>query len=106
MINASFVEKRIHPKRTTVIALPGKLFTKDSSQEILCRPIDASYAGFSIFSEYEIDPPEVLVLHVAGGKIDFEIVYGIESPGKEIGYRYGLKCLDPNVDVEKILLAK
>ena len=82
-------------------SLPGALI--DAEQRILqCRPLDLSWEGLAIVSHTLLTVGARLQLRTHKDTITLEVLWQKSDFGKRSLYRYGLKVVDPSVDLEMI----
>ena len=95
------VEKRRHQRRMLTTLLPGTLL--DSEQRVLqCKPVDISPDGLSILSGIMLPLGSSLSLNTHNAVIHFEVMWQKPDFGKKKLFRYGLKTVDPDVDLEAV----
>lgn len=93
-------EQRQSPRILTK-SLPGALV--DSEQRVLqCRPLDLSPEGLAIVSHTLLKVGARIMLKTHKDSITLEVLWQKSDFGKRSLYRYGLKVVDPAVDLEAI----
>ena len=97
-----FAESRRAKRRRIIGFMPGQLYLAISRERVVCRPLDVSVSGIAIFTEDELPPEEMFVLQIMEHQIMLKKVYVRENPGDAVGYRYGLRVIDSEVDLERL----
>lgn len=93
-------EQRRTPRLLTK-SLPGALI--DSDQRILqCRPLDLSDEGLAIVSHTLLPVGSLVTLKTHKDSITLEVLWQKSDFGKRLLYRYGLRVVDPHVDLETV----
>ncbi len=94
-------EQRRSPRRVLTKLLPGPLIGAD--QKVLqCRPIDLSSEGLSILSEAQLSIGTGLTLKTHNQSIELQVMWQRPDFGKQGLIRYGLRAIDPNLDLEML----
>jgi|GEM_PF-881973 len=103
LANLKFKERRVRDRREPTGLMPGKMIRVRQERAISCRPIDISSGGMGILVAEDLMSSEILTLNLADGRqIPFKIVWKREDFGKLDLFRYGLECMDPDINILEI----
>lgn len=92
-------EQRRSPRRVLTKLLPGPLL--DHEQKVLhCRPIDLSQEGLSVLTEVQLSVGTQLTLKTHNQTVTLEVMWQRPDFGKQGLSRYGLRAIDPTIDLE------
>lgn len=101
MGNPALDEQRRSTRRVLTKLLPGPLL--DQEQKVLhCRPIDLSEEGLSILTEVQLSIGQQLTLKTHNQSVTLEVMWQRPDFGKQGLIRYGLRSIDPTIDLEHI----
>ena len=101
---ALFKDRRIGERRKLTGLMPGRLFLKESGEELSCRPVDVSTFGLGVLISKEIQPGEVLTLLVKSTKIQLQVAWTQPDFGKQDMFRYGLVSVDTDHNLEQLFV--
>lgn len=102
MSQPMFFEKRLSMRRRLSGLLPGRLVIDDTDADFECRLVDVSVSGMGVLSSDLLSAGSRLTLRTKEGNISLEVSWGQPDFGKQDLYRYGLKVLDENLDLEEV----
>jgi hypothetical protein len=75
----------------------------DHEQKVLhCRPIDLSQEGLSVLSEAQLSVGMQLTLRTHNQSVALEVIWQRPDFGKQGLSRYGLRAIDPAIDLEEM----
>ncbi len=97
----AFSEQRRSQRRFLTTLLPGTLVDKEE-RVLQCKPVDISPEGLSILSGTVLPVGTAFHLKTHNASIAFEVIWQKPDFGKKGLLRYGLKTIDPNVDLESL----
>lgn len=99
MGNPVLDEQRRSQRRVLTKLLPGPML--DHEQKVLhCRPIDLSQEGLSILSATILNIGAALTLKTHNQSVELQVMWQRPDFGKQGLIRYGLRAVDPNLDLE------
>lgn len=101
-----FYEKRKSQRKRLTGLLPGKLTFAGQEQNIAFKPVDVSVDGIGIITNLAIKAGTKMELHMKDQCIEFEVGWGKPDFGKRDLFRYGLKCLNSETNIETLFLDK
>ena len=98
-------EKRATRRKRLSGLLPGKLLRQASNVDLPCKLVDVTPHGLGVVSGAILEPGELLALKMKNSEVLLEVAWGRPDFGKNDLYRYGLKVLTENCDLEAIFTA-
>lgn len=104
MGSSGLFEKRFRPRKMLTGLLPGPL-VDESGEKINCKPVDISTDGLGIISKSMLTTEQSLVLKTQKAAIELTITYVKPDFGKQNLYRYGLKLVDPTINLEEFFIS-
>lgn len=105
-LKLAFKERRSGERMTLTGLMPGRLFLISSDRTLSARPLDVSVHGLGILMGEKVpDGTEIGLAVEKRHVVKMRVAWSKEDFGKRDLYRYGLECLDTNLNLEDIFLA-
>lgn len=99
-----FFEKRAERRRRLTGLLPGPIYVGEAEESLDCKPVDVSKDGLGIVTNLIMKDGTELTLKTKEGKIKLAVAWGQPDFGKRDLYRYGLKVVGEEFDMQEIFI--